>query len=120
MKHEIKKLSKMIDEVATYFMRNYECFDIDISIRQSDGDFTLRFLMNNIDISQKEVDDLRNRLTLERRPEVEDYYWQLTGQTEDSSQLRLIAMMCDEAEVSYTNRSLLLRLRRVIRKPSNT
>lgn len=114
MKHEIKKLSKMIDEAVTYFMRNYDCFDIDVSVRRDDGAFILRFTMENIDISHQEIDALRKRLMSKRRPEVEDYYWQLTGQTEDSNQLRLVAMMCDEVDVSYQNRSLLLRLRRVI------
>lgn len=114
MKHEIKKLSKMIDEAVTYLMRTYEWFDIDISIRHSGDGFTLRFVLNNVDVSQEQLETLRGRFVSKRRPEVEDYYWQLTGQGDDSNQLRLVAMMCDEVTVTYENHALVLVLRRVI------
>ncbi len=112
MKNESKKISRLIDELVTYFMYVFDCPRYTVHYERADTAFLLEFNFEEIDIEADALEDLRSKLVVRRHPELEDYYWQLTGETQDSNELVLVSMMSDSINVDYEDRTLRLRLRR--------
>lgn len=108
MKHELKKVMKIVDEVMTCCMYRYEASRAEVAVQKSPKAYTLRFQFVGVALSPQELDELKERLSDERNPELEDYYWQLAGEVENSNELALVALMSDEAEVSYEDGTLRL------------
>lgn len=52
-------------------------------------------------LEQKKLEQIRRVLRLPRQHEVEQLYWELSGETEFSGELSLVAAMSDAAEVTY-------------------
>lgn len=53
------------------------------------------------DLTQEMIDTLTEELNLPRQHEIEQDYWELSGETELSGELTLVGMMIDEATVGY-------------------
>lgn len=99
MKHEAKKIAKIVDEMLTYFLFNYNATS-EIRIEPTPGEYRITFTCTGVDMSDEEFVALSERLVVKRQPELEDYYWQLTGETDDSNEMSLVGMMCDSIEVT--------------------
>lgn len=112
MKYELKKFTKIIDEMMTFCMRGYDARHVVVEVERDDTGYHARFRMRDLDVSPDALEKLRKKLTIRRKPELEDYYWQLTGEMESSSELELVAMMCDESSVDYRDRTLTIRISR--------
>ena len=112
MKHEIKKITKIIDEILTYFMYAHNVRNIQVQIHEHTEGSDISFLISDITISDEDLETLESNLGINRNPELEDYYWQLAGEMEDSSELSLVAMMTDLIELTYTSGEMKLVLRR--------
>jgi hypothetical protein len=112
MKHELKKVLKIADEVMTCCMYKYDPEKATFTAKQTDDGYELDFQFETVTISDEDVAGLREKLSAERNPELEDYYWQLAGEVENSSELALVALMSDLAEVCYDGRLLAIRLSR--------
>jgi hypothetical protein len=54
-------------------------------------------------ISERQMDTLEKNLKAPRQRDVENDYWELIGESEDYSELMLVGMSCDEAEIKYKN-----------------
>ncbi len=52
-------------------------------------------------ISEENIEILKKSLNSPRLHEMEEYYWNLTGDTDTGSELTLVGMMIDEATVNY-------------------
>ncbi len=98
MKHEKKKISKMVDEILTYFLFHYNS-PAEIRVTPKSGSYLLEFTFSKVEMDKKEFEKLKNRLVSKRVPELEDYYWQLAGELDDSDELMLVAMMSDTVEM---------------------
>ena len=114
MKHEIKKIAKIVDEVLTYFMVRFDAA-ADIRVERLPGLFRLRFEFAPVAIGDEDLQRLEKRLGGRRQPELEDYYWQLAGETEDNSEIRLVAMMCDTGTVERRGETLVVELTRRVK-----
>jgi hypothetical protein len=112
MKHEIKKISKIIDEITTCFMHHFRATRFELVMNRSDSAFELTFVFKGIEITPDALKKLRAQLIANRNPELENYYWQLTGELEDSNELALVCMMTDHIEIDYKDGNLFLKLRR--------
>ncbi len=106
MKHEIKKIMKIADEVMTFCMYNYEAEHADFSVRKRGENYEMSFLFHDVAISVDELEAMKKKLKVKRNPELENYYWQLTGEIENSSELALVAMMSDRVTVDYRDNAL--------------
>lgn len=113
MKHEAKKISKMIDELVTYFLHHYNA-PTQLSIMPEADRYTVKLTFSNVEMSQAEYSALNERLVGKRQPELEDYYWQLTGEVEDSNEMLLVAMMCDSIDVKRDGTTIYLTLVREV------
>ncbi len=114
MKHEIKKVMKLADEVMTLCMFKYEAEEVDLSIRLTDGAYRLHFRFPGAMLTAEDLASLKKNLDIERNPELEDYYWQLAGEIENSSELALVAMMSDEADVQFDDGVLQIEIVRKV------
>jgi len=112
MKNEVKKVSKLIDEITTYFMYVFDCPRFDVHVERTDTAYLVDLTFYEVSIEDAVLDDLRSKLVVRRHPELEEYYWQLTGETQDSNELVLVSMMSDAIGLEYENGVARLRLRR--------
>ncbi len=99
MRRERKRICKIVDEMVTYlFSKGAD--DISMHIREDEKQFRIYFKSNFTDFSQEDIDKLVQRLNLKRQVAMEEYYWELTGDHEVDTELELVGMMTDRAEVS--------------------
>lgn len=110
MRHEVKKITKIIDEIMTYCLFNYDAMLADLSVNRNSDAWRLEFIFTGIELSPDELSALQKKLKNRRNHELEDYYWQLTGEIEDSNELELVAMMSDEVAISYEESKLTIEL----------
>ena len=109
MKHEQKKISKIVDEVLTYFLYHFNA-ESRIEVFPEEGRYRMRFRFSKLEISDLQYEELKAGLVVKRQPELEDYYWQLTGEIEESNEMMLIGMMCDSIELRRDGDSIQLEL----------
>ena len=64
------------------------------------------------DIREEELTELINILNTERQHEIEEYYWNLLSESEEDSELAIVGMMIDQAEVEYKDDILKIKLLR--------
>ena len=111
MKTRFKKISAIADELLSYCHRHgANEFHIDIT---GENDFvTLVISARTGNISNEELESLKNRLNAPRRRDVEQDFWELIGESESSSELTLTGMLCDAACVNYDGKVLTISLTR--------
>ncbi len=66
----------------------------------------MSFLFHDVEISVDELEAMKKKLKVKRNAELENYYWQLTGEIENSSELALVAMMSDSITVERRDDAL--------------
>lgn len=109
MMYEIKKIAKIVDEVMTYFMFNYNCEAL-IEVKRSDHTAIMKFKFEPVRMENDEFEKLQKRFCSVRQPELESYYWQLAGETEEDNEISLVAMMCDNCEMKLSGTVLEMEL----------
>lgn len=111
MRHEVKKISKMIDELTTFFLE-HEAQGLTLNI-EVEGDMeVINVTAKNIPDNEVCVERLNRFLSYPRELEMEEYYWKLAGDGDTSKELGLVGMMIDEANVSYDEETISLKLLR--------
>ncbi len=113
MKHEAKKIAKIVDEILTYFLFNYNARS-EIRVEPAPGEYRITFTCFGVDMSDAEFAALSDRLVVKRQPELEDYYWQLTGETDDSNEMSIVAMMCDSIDIARDGTTITLTMVRKV------
>ena len=113
MKHEAKKIAKIVDEMLTYFLYNYNARS-EILVDPAPGEYRITVTCTGVDMSDEAFAALSQRLVVARQPELEDYYWQLTGETDESSEMSLVGMMCDSIDVTRDGSTITLRMVRKV------
>lgn len=111
MKHEIKKISKILDELVTFCFK-HGTNKMDISVENSKDFFKVELHTDNIDCDNKRVKLLKNLLNSPRQTEIEEYYWELAGENDHDTELSLVGIMVDEAEVVFEGTALTITLYR--------
>lgn len=113
MKNEANKISRIIDELNSHYL-NKGARKINISIESLDDQYQIFFEICGIECSEAELTEVRELLNETRQPEVESYYWTLTSESSDpeDSELSLIGMMIDKAEIAYEDSKLIIKLYR--------
>ena len=105
MKYQFERNLKIINELMTY-LHKLGAKDIDVQLRKIDSStaFHIWGKINNID--SDELDNLTNILNTHRQHEIEEYYWNLGGESEAEGELARVGMMIDKAEITYSNNIL--------------
>lgn len=112
MIHEEKKVARIVDELTLYFFSiGADCMSSKIEIKKDRTDITFR--ANYLPDYEEEIEYMEACLNSEQRNEgIGDIYWELagSGDTGESSQLLLLAMMIDGHEILKYENEIELRL----------
>lgn len=113
MKHEAKKIAKIVDEILTFFLFNYQARS-QIKVEPTADEYRITFTFSGVAMSESEFAALSDRLVVKRQPELEDYYWQLAGETDDSNEMSIVGMMCDSIDIARDGSTVTLKMLRKV------
>lgn len=111
MKSESRKISRIIDELSTHYLDKNPS-KLNINIDNLDDLFKISFEVYDVRYSDDEIKLMLEILNEPRLPAVETYYWSLTSESTEDSELSLIGMMIDKAEMFFENSCLYVYLYR--------
>ena len=117
MRHEIKKISKIVDELTTLFLRD-DTNEVDFKIITGKDRTIIKIVDYNTNYSDRTIDHLRTTFNRQRQYEIEEYYWQLAGENDDDDEITLIGAMIDTAIVEKRDGNLYLELVRITEQPT--
>lgn len=111
MKFKIEKNLRIVNELVTYYHKN-NCDDIHIDMSTVNNVSYFCILGNVPNLCEKDFELLKDVLNAPRQHEVEQYYWNLGGNTELDCELSLVGAMIDTAEVTYIDNILTIKIKR--------
>jgi hypothetical protein len=93
MKREIKKNGKLVDEIVSYLLKKgHHQLKIDLNYTTEYTEFTI--YLNNLTDNERE---LLNECFSQLRDDImEEYGWELLGESSQSAELNLIGMLIDD------------------------
>ena len=94
--HEIKKGCKIIDELILYIMKNGHR-KMDLSIDKTSDVLKVIIKTDKMEDSLLEVMD--KYINTERELEVEEYGWELMGESDAQSELGMVGLLIDKLEI---------------------
>ena len=111
MVHEEKKVAKIIEELTMFFF-TVGSDEIETRIKRDENSDFIWISANYNPEYRDELDYLDEFLNKEKNDGLEDIYWELVGSGEpgESSQLLLIGMMIDRAEINIDDKRVELKL----------
>ena len=111
MVHEEKKVGKIIEELTMFFF-TIGADKIQTGIEKSDKQVVIEFKANFNPEYTDRVERLNQFLNEEKNEGMEDIYWELAGSGDpgETSQLLLVGMMVDKADVCVRETEVELRL----------
>jgi len=111
MKLEFEKKMRMISDLLSFCnLKGAKEFHVDLTNNDNEAIFEFKALP--VTISDKEMSILQKKLYAPRSKTMEEDYWGLMGETENFSELTLVGMMCDEADVICKDNVLNIVLKR--------
>lgn len=114
MKHINQKNIKIIDELM-FFAYKYGGSKIQINTHKDTTAFYINFKTEIENLPDDILEITSNLLLAPRCHEMEEYYWNLTGDDDTDCELMLVGMMTDEASLDYKdNKYLEINLKRYI------
>ena len=105
MKKEAKRVSRIIDELSTHFLAENPS-KMNVTVDNLFDRFKITFEVSDVEYSDLEVQAMHKVLNEPRLPAVEAYYWSLSSESPDDSEIGLIGMMIDKAEITFSNSTL--------------
>ena len=111
MKIEFEKNMQIASELLSYcHLKGASEYHIDMSVAGGETFFVIT--ASPADVSCEEMEQLHRKLDVPRQREMEQDFWELGGLSETASELLLIGMMVDDADVSLFDRVLTIKLKR--------
>ena len=97
---EVKLITKIIRELSMFLLlHGYEQFSI-----ETDKEKTLTTLLVKVETLDEETKNtMLEKLNREREIEVETYGWQLVGDVDSKSELEIVGLLVDTAEIKEEN-----------------
>ena len=111
MNFKIEKDLKIVNELMAYCY-HFKTKDINVNVKTIENKSVIELKAIIFDFPQIAFEKLLSSLTIPRQREVEQYYWQIGGESEFDSELTLVGMMTDKADVNYNNDILSINLER--------
>jgi len=111
MKTRFEKTLRITGDLMLY-CHHHGATELGTNISESDGVITYTINAFPVEITNEQLEGLVKRLNAPRQREVEQDYWELMGESKDFSELTLVGMLCDDAEVAYNDKELSFTLHR--------
>lgn len=111
MTHGEKKIAKIIEELTMYFF-TVGAEDIRSGIRLSGRQVTITFQADYDPVYRDKLSHLEEYFNEPKNEGLEDFYWELAGSGDpgETSQLLLVGMMIDRAEIQIGEHRVSLKL----------
>jgi len=111
MNHGEKKIAKIIEELTMYFF-TLGADKMESGISREGGQVIIDFKSNYQEEYRERLHNLEKYFNEPKNEGIEDFYWELAGSGDpgESSQLLLLGMMIDRAEVNISDAWVELRL----------
>lgn len=109
MRHESKKIAKLIDELTTMFL-NSETNKVEFSVEILADKSIIQLVDYNTNITEARADYLNTAFNKPRQPAIEEYYWQIMGSHDTEDEVTLLSMMTDAASVKKQDGNLYVEL----------
>lgn len=111
MTHEEKKVGKIVEELTMFFF-SIGCDDIKTEIKRQENQVHILFESNYNPEYSHYLHRLKEYLNEPKNDGLEDIYWELVGAGDpgETTQMMLIGMMLDRAEVEITDETVILNL----------
>ena len=88
------------------YCHHHGATELNANIVEKDGAITYVIDAFPVDFSDEQLEGLNKRLNAPRQKEIEQDYWELMGVSEDFSELTLVGMLCDKADIAYEDRAI--------------
>lgn len=100
MTHEEKKVAKIVEELTVFFFA-IGADDMKSGIKREGNEVEITFESNYLEEYADRIHSLEKYLNEPKNEGIEDIYWELAGSGDpgETSQLLLIGMMIDRAEI---------------------
>lgn len=115
MQNEVKKITKLVDEVTSLLMRSGSN-DINVHIKRNSDLSTITIIDYNSTYPDNEIISLNDVLNIQRQYEVEEFYWELMGDDSHEDELFLVGSMVDKATVNKIDKDLHIVMYRYLTK----
>lgn len=111
MTHEVKKTAKIVEELTIFFFA-VGATHISSDIQRKDDQAVISFEADYDSEYAENIEKLDEYLCGQKNDGMEDIYWELAGSGEpgETSQLLLIGMMIDKAEIEVKENLVKLKL----------
>jgi hypothetical protein len=107
--HEIEKNVKIIDELIIYlFNKGYHVFDFNLNFKPEASVITITVE----DTSQELMKIIKEDIHIERDEELEDYGWELLGESCESREIICVGMLVDKMDLSFDGKNTKIELYR--------
>lgn len=114
MKHINQRNIKIVDELMS-FCYKYGASKLEIEVDNKENKIVIIIKAHVKYFPQQTLELANTLLSAPRCREMEEYYWNLSGDDDTDTELTLIGMMTDEAEINYIDEKLLkIKLIRLI------
>ncbi len=108
MKLRYEKNIRLMNDLLGYcHMVGAHEFDTRLVMEASHSLIEVRCKVQNL--PQARLDELNQYMNMPRQHEVEQYYWNISGEEEIDNELSLAGMMTDEADIRYSGGELCIR-----------
>lgn len=101
MKHNKKRVSKIVDELIAYFF-TMGATHINVNLKEKSDYYKISLKSNYTTKDNEKIEKLKKYLKCDKQEEIEEYYWELAGDCDVDSELILVGMMTDKAEIDIS------------------
>lgn len=109
MRHEIKKITKIVDELTTFCLeRNAEHITVTVKNKQ-DREY-IKIKAYPFEKIEEVIDNLKQVFSYPCEREIEECYWGLAGESDHSEELGLVGAMVDEVTIEYDEEKIQIEL----------
>ncbi len=109
--NEIKKITKALNELQTYFLlKHYQ--NVVSEIKILDHQIFISLTIHHFDFEKEE--EYKSTLIAQRNSALEEYSWELLGESEQENELDIVSSLFDEIEFDRNNHSLIIKLIRYL------
>ncbi len=112
MGHRLEKNVKIMHELISFCAKR-GARDLDMNISFDTSETFITICAKNTVVSDDDMEFLKNAIYSDRQHEVEECFWNISGEDYLGDELTLAGVMIDNGEVSYENNTLTIKVKRV-------
>ncbi len=111
MRHEIKRIGKIVDELVTFFLSRGSN-SINMAVINYEDKTEMIFDVDTLDEKDPIVNILQELINLPKEEDFDEIYWCLAGESDHDTELSLIGYMCDDVTFCHADDTFKIKLTR--------